>query len=51
MAPNPLLGVVLHAIGGLAAGSFYAPLKRIRRWRWESFWLVMIGYGNYLAGP
>jgi L-rhamnose-H+ transport protein len=33
-------GVLLHAVGGLAAGSFYLPFKRVRRWSWESYWLV-----------
>ena len=48
--PNPLLGVFLHAIGGFAAGSFYAPLKKVQRWAWESFWLVM-GLAAWLAAP
>jgi len=32
MNPNPVLGVLLHAVGGLAAGSFYIPYKGVRRW-------------------
>ena len=28
MDANPFLGVILHAIGGLAAASFYIPYKR-----------------------
>ncbi len=47
---NPFLGVLLHAIGGFAAGSFYAPLKRVQRWAWESFWLVM-GLAAWVAAP
>ena len=47
---NPLLGVLLHAIGGLAAASFYAPLKQVKRWRWESYWLVM-GLFAWLIAP
>jgi L-rhamnose-H+ transport protein len=35
-----VLGVVLHAIGGVAAGSFYIPFKKVRDWAWESYWLV-----------
>ena len=50
MMPNPFLGVLLHAIGGFAAGSFYAPLKKVQRWAWESFWLVM-GLAAWLAAP
>ena len=34
------LGVLLHAVGGFAAGSFYIPFKKIRNWAWESYWLV-----------
>jgi L-rhamnose-H+ transport protein len=34
------LGVVLHAVGGFAAGSFYIPFKKVRNWAWESYWLV-----------
>lgn len=40
MEANPFLGVILHAIGGLAAGSFYLPYKRVRGWSWETYWLV-----------
>ena len=50
MTPNPALGVLLHAIGGFAAGSFYTPLKSVKKWAWESFWLVM-GLAAWLAAP
>lgn len=50
MTANPLLGVLLHAVGGFAAGSFYAPLKKVERWAWESFWLVM-GLAAWLGAP
>ena len=55
MTPNPFLGVVLHAIGGFAAGSFYLPFKGVRKWAWESYWLlastIVVGFGNYLGSP
>ena len=35
-----VLGVLLHAAGGFAAGSFYIPFKKVRNWAWESYWLV-----------
>ena len=43
---NPLLGITYHAIGGFAAGSFYLPLKQIKKWSWESGWLVN-GFGYH----
>ena len=38
--PNPLLGVLLHAVGGVGAASFYFPFTRVRHWAWETYWLV-----------
>ena len=40
MMDNPFVGVGFHAAGGVAHGSFYVPLKRVRAWAWESAWLA-----------
>ncbi len=40
MNANPILGIFFHAVGGFAAGSFYIPLKKVKEWSWESYWLV-----------
>jgi len=40
MESNPFLGVILHAIGGFAAGSFYIPFHKVKGWAWETYWLV-----------
>ena len=40
MTENPFTGVAFHALGGVGHGSFYAPLKKVRAWAWESAWLV-----------
>jgi L-rhamnose-H+ transport protein len=37
---NPLLGVFLHWLGGLASASFYVPFRRVRGWSWETYWLA-----------
>lgn len=50
MSPNPFLGVILHAIGGFAAGSFYIPFKSVRKWSWESYWLVG-GVFSWIIAP
>ena len=47
---NPLLGIILHAIGGFAAGSFYIPFKKVKNWAWESYWLVS-GVAAWLIMP
>jgi L-rhamnose-H+ transport protein len=40
MGINPFLGVFLHWCGGLASGSFYVPYKGVKKWSWETYWLV-----------
>ncbi len=50
MSPNPLLGVVYHWLGGLAAGSFYVPYRGVRHWSWETYWLVG-GFFSWIAAP
>jgi L-rhamnose-H+ transport protein len=45
-----LLGLLLHAIGGFAAGSFYIPFKWIKKWSWETSWLVL-GVSAWLIAP
>ena len=37
---NAILGIIYHAIGGFAAGSFYAPYKKVENWAWEVYWLL-----------
>jgi len=37
---HPFLGVFFHWLGGLASGSFYVPYRQVRKWSWETYWLV-----------
>ncbi|HOX38111.1 MAG TPA: L-rhamnose/proton symporter RhaT [Candidatus Brocadiia bacterium] len=50
MNANPFLGIILHAIGGFAAGSFYIPFKKVKLWAWESYWLVN-GVFSWIIAP
>ncbi len=47
---NAILGIVLHAIGGFAAGSFYIPVKMVKKWSWESAWFIL-GLAAWLVVP
>lgn len=44
------IGVIFHAVGGFAAGSFYVPFKFIKEWSWESAWLVL-GIAAWIITP
>ena len=48
--PDPVLGVLLHAIGGLASASFYLPYRGVKGWSWESYWLVG-GVFSWIVAP
>ena len=46
---NPVLGVLIFAIGGLAGAVFYLPFRRVRDWAWESYWLVYAVTGLFVV--
>ena len=50
MNPNPFLGVSLHWLGGLASGSFYVPYRGVKKWSWETYWLVG-GFFSWIICP
>ncbi len=50
MTPNPALGVLYHWLGGLASGSFYVPYRGVKRWSWETYWLVG-GVFSWILAP
>ena len=47
---NPFFGVVFLAFGGLAAGSFYIPFKKVKGWAWETYWLIQ-GFAAWILMP
>jgi L-rhamnose-H+ transport protein len=50
VSANPFTGVLFHALGGLAAASFYIPYKRVKAWSWEVYWLVG-GLFSWIIAP
>lgn len=50
LGANPILGVFLHWLGGLASGSFYVPFRKVRGWAWETYWLVG-GFFSWIIAP
>jgi L-rhamnose-H+ transport protein len=45
-----IIAVILIMLGGLASGSFYLPLKYVRKWSWESGWIVQ-GFSAWILAP
>jgi L-rhamnose-H+ transport protein len=50
LVPNPILGVFLHWLGGLASASFYVPYRKVTGWSWETYWLVG-GVVSWIVAP
>jgi L-rhamnose-H+ transport protein len=50
LQPNPILGVFLHWLGGLASASFYVPYRKVQGWSWETYWLAG-GVVSWLVAP
>ncbi len=40
IVPNPMLGVSVHAFGGISASTCYVPFQKVKQWTWETYWLV-----------
>ena len=40
IASNSLLGTAIHAIGGVSAASCYLPFQKVKKWSWNSYWLI-----------
>ena len=50
MGANPFLGVIFHWLGGLASASCYLPFRGIKRWSWETYWLLQ-GLFSWILAP
>ena len=37
---NTLIGLIIIAIGAFCQSSSYVPINKIKKWSWESYWLV-----------
>jgi L-rhamnose-H+ transport protein len=46
---NPMLGILLFMLGGLAGAVFYLPFSRVKKWAWESYWLIYALVGLVLV--
>lgn len=47
---NTLVGLLIIALGSMGQSSSYVPIKKVKTWAWESFWLVQ-GIFAWLVFP
>jgi L-rhamnose-H+ transport protein len=45
-----LIGLLIIAIGSMGQASSYVPIKKVKKWSWESFWLIQ-GVFAWLVFP
>jgi L-rhamnose-H+ transport protein len=44
ITPSPLLGINLHAVGGISAASCYLPFQKTTKWSWNTYWLLQAAF-------
>jgi len=47
---DSILSILLMAAGSMCAASFYVPIKRVKSWSWESYWIVQ-GLFSWIIVP
>ena len=47
---NTLIGLLIIAVGSFGQSSSYVPIKKVKNWSWESFWLTQ-GIFAWLVFP
>jgi L-rhamnose-H+ transport protein len=47
---NSIVSILLMAIGSICAASFYVPIKKVKGWSWESYWIVQ-GFFSWIIVP
>lgn len=47
---NTIIGLIIIAIGSLGQSSSYVPIKKVKEWSWETFWLIQ-GVFAWLVFP
>jgi len=47
---NTIIGLIIIAIGSFGQSSSYVPIKKVKQWSWESFWLTQ-GIFAWLVFP
>lgn len=45
---NPLLGTLIHAVGGVAASTCYVPYQKVKKWSWDSYWIVQASFAWFI---
>ncbi|MGB5665773.1 MAG: L-rhamnose/proton symporter RhaT, partial [Maribacter sp.] len=48
MQSNPLLGTLIHSVGGIAASTCYVPYQKVKQWSWNSYWIVQATFAWFI---
>ena len=48
-ASDPALGIFIFTLGGLMGAVFYLPFSKVKKWAWESYWLIYALVGMVLV--
>lgn len=45
---NPIIGTLVHAVGGIAASTCYVPYQKVKKWSWDTYWLFQASFAWFI---
>lgn len=45
---NPLIGTLIHAVGGVSASTCYVPYQKVKKWSWDTYWLLQASFAWFV---
>lgn len=45
---NPIFGTLIHSIGGVAASTCYVPFQKVKKWSWDSYWILQATFAWFV---
>ena len=45
---NPIIGTMVHAVGGVAASTCYVPYQKVKKWSWDTYWLFQASFAWFI---
>lgn len=45
---NPIVGTLIHAVGGISASTCYLPFQKVKKWSWETYWLLQASFAWFI---
>ncbi len=45
---NPIIGTLVHGVGGVVASTCYVPFQKVKKWSWDSYWILQASFAWFI---